>query len=337
MNFRLPSLHLGTDFDRPPAALPVPGTASRGDSGALVILDGAARGARRLSRLVRRTALLGLEVERPSSDVRVTVTVLVDDLSTSMWRDAHRMEPEELPHEHRHHRLLRLSLQGRTRAAFILDRRPTDGDASVQRLSVRLAAEEIGESGLLTLALDVPGEPPAWLRPGLLEDGLAGVCVARVGVEPFDGGTVRPSLSTGRVPVNRRHLVPRFPGALVVNPGSGDLPVELRLLERVRVRRPVPQGLRARLKEPLARARDGFLRATRARSRDPLEVEVRPVDGGGDGGGGWTERATRRPDGSFVVQVPRTALPAYVRPVPTHEPSRRRGIDWFAWVREIEQ
>ena len=32
MNFRLPTLHLGTDFDRAPAALPVLGTASRGDS-----------------------------------------------------------------------------------------------------------------------------------------------------------------------------------------------------------------------------------------------------------------------------------------------------------------
>ena len=56
-----------------------------------------------------------------------------------------------------------------------------------------------------------------------------------------------------------------------------------------------------------------------------------------DGGGAWTERAPRQQDGSFVVQVPRTALPAYVRPVPAHEASRRRGIDWFAWVREIEQ
>lgn len=328
MGYRLSSLDLGTAFDAPVEPLPVPGVAAKGDTPSLVILDGATRGAVRLSRLVRQPALLGLQVERPTEPVRVTVTLLVDDLSTEMWRNAQQVEATTMRHEHRHHRLLRLSVQGRVRAGILLDRRPADGVASVQRFSVVLRPDDVGDQGLLTLSLDLPGVVPPWLQRGLLTDAMAGVCVGRVAFAPLEG-EVRPSLSTGRAPVRRRHLVPRRPGGFVLNPGDGERAVRLRVLPRVNVRRPAPVGRRAMLKEPLARTRDLVLRTTSGRSRQPLEVTVAPLDGSP----ATAQHVPPAADGSFVVDVPREQLPAFVRVRPVGAPEDRAArLDWYAWA-----
>jgi hypothetical protein len=325
MSFRLPSLHLSTEFDRPVLPLQVPGVASRGDTPSLFILDGASRGPRRLARVARRAALVGLQLEPPTTPVRVHVTLLVDDLSTALWRSAHLVDIAVMPDEHHRHRLVRVGLQGRTRAGVLLDRQPGDVEPSRQRLSFDLTPEELGDVGLLVLSLDVPTDPPAWLARDLLEDGLAGVCIGRVGVEPLGNRPARPSVSTGREPVRGRSLVLRSPGGLVLNPGA-DGDVRLELTPRVLVPRPAPVGRRAMVKEPAAKARDLVLRTLHTVVREPLHAEITPLDGGP------TRTLTARPDatGSYAFDVASELLPAWVRPTAHRLPSTH---DWYARAR----
>jgi hypothetical protein len=158
------------------------------------------------------------------------------------------------------------------------------------------------------------------------------VCLGRVAIQPLDDRQVLPSLSTGREPVRRRHLVPRTPGGFVLNPGDAERSVRLRLLPRVKVRRPAPAGRRAMLKEPLARARDLVLRATSGRSRQPVEVTVAPLDGSVP----TSRQVPPAPDGAFVVDVPREQLPAFVRVRPVGTPEDRAArLDWYAWAEPV--
>jgi len=322
MSYRLASLHLGTEFDRPVEALPVPGVAGKGDVPALVILDGAARGAVRLARLVRQPSLLGLQVEKPAGPVRVTVTLILDDLSTEMWRAAHDLEPADFRNEHQHHRLVQVSLQGRVRAGVLLDRRGADRGTSVQRISVELSADELGALGLLTLSVDLPATIPSWLSHGLLDQGLTGVCLGRVKVEPVEAGTTRAGLSTGRSPAGPRHLVPRTPGGFVLNPGADRAPVTLAVMPRVLGPRKRPPGRRALVKEPFARVRDVALRMGRARSQRPVDVEVVPLDGAA----AYTSQVTPDARGTYRLEVAPASLPAMVRV------GSGRTADWYVWV-----
>ncbi|NUS53042.1 MAG: hypothetical protein HOQ22_18635, partial [Nocardioidaceae bacterium] len=231
MTYQLASLDLATDFDRPLAPLTVPGKAVKGDSAGLVLLDGAARGAYRLARLVRQEALLGLSVTRPDLPVDVHLVLVVDAFSDDMWRRSRDLEEDAVVP--RRHRLARVSVQGRQRAAVLLEPAPLDGSVASQRLTVRVRPEELG-SGLLTLGFDVPREVPSWLGGAVLEDGLTGVCIARVSLEPATE-TLTGSLSTGFAGSKRRRLVPRYPGGFVVNPapaGRTDVVLRPRVLEQ---------------------------------------------------------------------------------------------------------
>jgi len=325
MSFQLPSLHLGTEFDEPTHALALPGSVSRGNHPALVLLDGASRAPKRLSRVVRRTALLALKIDRPTGPIRVSVALMLDAISTEVWRHISRVEPEEMPDETGRHRLVEVSIQGLPRAVLLLGSRPgADRDSTKQRVSAHLQPEEIGESGLLAVDFKLPDHLPAWAREGLLEEPVAGVCVNRVLVEPL-AGHVAPSLSTSVAPQRRWHPVPTGPGFFVVNPGSALGPV------RVQLRAAGPKTRPGVLDRVISRFH-------RVRGRDVssaskyVELEVQPVAGG----------ASRR----AVLQLGEHAtcdlalepgeLPAYLRILdsPAWAPTERSG--WTARVHEAQ-
>lgn len=357
MTFELASLQLSTRFDRPGAALAVPGTVGRGDDPALVLLDGASRAPHRMARLRRQEALLGVQVEPTGAPLRVTVVLLLDEHATRSWRQARDLpigegSGQEHPDEDGWHRVVRLSVQGRPRAVALLDLRPADAGASLQRLVVEVPPDEVGTGGLLTLGFDAPEHLPTWARRRLLPDGLSGVCVARVKVDPVQVPT-RPGLSTGRAPdpgrpdrpgpapLAARSLVPRRPGGFVVNPAtgvSGDTgphpdPVRVALVPRSTVPRPAPEGRRARAREPLARAHD-LARSRLSHRSAAVLTEVTRVDTGRT----RTVRSPLLPDGTAVLELDPSEGPVLCRPSlgragGGEEPaSSLGGQDWYAWI-----
>lgn len=314
MTYELASLDLSTSFDADPVPLAVPGTVGRGDDPALVLLDGASRGAHRLARLRRQEALAGIDVEVTGRPLRVTVVLLVDDHATRLWRLAQGLDATAHPHEEAFHRVVRLAVAGRPRAVALLHRRTEDERGCLQRLTVEVAPDEVGPGGLLTLGFDVPEHLPSWTRRRLLPDGLTGVCVARVKVEALER-PVRAGTSTGRSPdtsrPDRRSLVPRHPGGFAANPGSGES-LRLVLSPRAVAERPTPQGpvpLATRAREPLARLRDR-LQSDLVRRSGEVHVEVTRVSDGGT----RTLRLPLRPDGSALLELDPADGPVLCRP-----------------------
>lgn len=313
-NFRLPSLHLGTDFDDPILPLDVPGTLGRGSSSALCILDGANRAPHRLSRLVRPVGLLGVKLAETGVGVRVTLRLLADDLSTTMW-DRHMLrqsgEPMPLQEEYvpsdvsTRHRLVEVTAQGRTRALAVLALRRSDDGTVRQHVSFELSAEEIGESGLVMVGLEDPANAPEWARRNQLEDGLVGTCVARMMVDHLDE-RVHAHVSTGRPSVHRTQLAAANPGFFVLNPDHDGGAVRVQLTARGSEGERL-LGRRAKAKHPVRFVRQQLEERNVANSA-PAAVEVVDLRGS-------TVLATEvaAQEGRYGFEVPAGVGPAFVR------------------------
>lgn len=278
--FELPSLHLTTEHDPPVVSLGVPGRVTRGSDPVLWLVDGAVRAPRRLSRLLRSDALLGLRLDPPTGPVRLRITMVADNLSTWLWQnrdDAHATPTLALSPDvafedvSRLHRLVEVRAQGKVRGVAVLALRPGDQDATTRyRLEFDLDPGEV-DDGLLLLDLLAPSVRPEALEAGLMEAGLIGVGIARVELFAPDE-PLEVSLSTGRPRVESAANTLAETGAFLLNPGSKDGPatVELR-----RLTAPVPAfGRRAMLRHPAA-----YVRSRRPPPSGPLEVEVSELAG----------------------------------------------------------
>ncbi len=223
MTYELASLDLSTSFDADPVPLAVPGTVGRGDDPALVLLDGASRGAHRLARLRRQEALAGIDVEVTGRPLRVTVVLLVDDHATRLWRLAQGLDRRPT----RTRRRSTASSGSRSPAG---PRRgpaapPDRGRARLPAAPHRRGrADEVGPGGLLTLGFDVPEHLPSWTRRRLLPTGSP-VCAWRASrsrrssVRPrrdLDGSLARHQPAR---PAQPRAAPPR---RVRGNPGSGE-------------------------------------------------------------------------------------------------------------------
>ncbi len=313
-NFRLPSLHLGTRFDEPIVPLAVPGVLDRGSASALCILDGANRAPHRLTRLVRPVGLLGIKLAQPGVGVRVTMRLLADDLSTLMW-DRHMLRTlgEPVPDDEEYvpsdvstrHRLVEVTAQGRSRALAVLALRPSDDGTVRQQVSFVLGPEEIGESGLVMVGLENPGNAPEWSRRDELADSLVGACVARMFVDPLDE-PVPAHVSTGRPGHGDNHVSAARPGFFVLNPPSEadavSVSLEVRNAGGERLR-----GRRAKVKHPARFVRESVA-DHRIATAAPAVVEVVDLDG-------KTVLATEvaEDSGRHEFVVPAGAGPTFVR------------------------
>jgi hypothetical protein len=284
-NFRLPSLQLGTEFDGPIVPLEVPGRLGKGTDSALCILDGANRAPHRLSRMVRPVGLLGIKLAQPGSGVRITMRLLVDDISTQMWdRHMFRLRGEPMPHDEEYvpsdvttrHRLVEVTAQGRSRALAMLALRRHDDGVVRQHVSFELPAEEIGDSGLVMVGLEHPRHAPEWSRHNELDDSLLGVCVARMMIDPLEDG-VRSHVVTGRPGVEHTPIAAANPGFFVVNPAADGGPVDLELTVRGAGGERL-LGRRAKVKHPLRYARE-LAEDRRAESATPAAIEVVDLQG----------------------------------------------------------
>lgn len=329
MNFRLNSLHLGTDFDEPIEPLSIPAVARTGSEPALCILDGANRAPRRLSRAVRRVALLGLKVANPEDGVRVSVTFLVDSLSTRMWNRVHSENPDEpvIDDEFGRHRLIEVSAQGRSRGVLALAYRRADGNGVRQRLEFDLPSSEIGEAGLVMIGLEEPAFAPPWAREHLLEDGVVGLCVVNVKLEPLGERSVEPSISGGRP--GDRFNSPASPGFFVINRGGCRGPVEVTLEPRPSAGVAMERGRRGKLLRPLRTLRQRRLPGI-GDGRTLGVADVEAVSVGGDPV--LSTSVSAGADGAFTFRLPAGAEPVYVRvsgnggPVPSGWRARLQQI-----------
>ncbi len=313
-NFRLPSLQLGTEFDAPIVPLEVPGVLGKGSDSALSIVDGASRAPRRLSRLVRPVGLLGVKLAEPRTSVRITLRLLADDISTAMW-DRHmlRQQGEPIPDEEEYvpsdvtdrHRLVEVTAQGRTRGLAVLALRRADDGIVRQHLSFELAAEEIGESGLVMVGLEHPRHAPAWSTERELEDSLVGLCVARMMVDPLEE-RVRPHALTGRPGVEHTPIAAANPGFFVVNPDAEGAPVRVRLTARGAGGERL-EGRRAKVKHPLRAARE-LAEDRKVGLSTPVQVEVVDVQGQP-----VLDTLVEESDGHHEFVLPAGAGPVFVR------------------------
>ncbi len=312
--FRLPSLHLGTEFDGPIVPLDVPGTLGKGSDSALCILDGANRAPHRLSRMVRPVGLLGIKLAEPSAGVRITMRLLVDDLATSNWdRHMFALRGEPMPEDEEYvptdvsqvHRMVEVTAQGRSRALAMLALRPNDEGVVRQHLSFELSAEEIGESGLVMLGFEHPAHAPAWALEHELEDSLVGVCIARMMVDPLEE-RVKPHAITGRPGVEHTPIAAANPGFFVVNPAADAGPVDVTLAVRGAGGERL-LGRRAKAKHPLRAARE-LARDRKVGSSSPATVEV--VDLQGET---VLDQTVPESDGRHQFTVPAGSGPVFVR------------------------
>lgn len=334
MNFRLNTLRLGTDFDQPIEPLPVPGAAKKGQTSALWMLDGASRAPHRLARLVKPVGLLGVKVAETGQDLRVSVTLLVDETSTHMWNKVHTKRDEEpiLTSEFHQHRLVEVSAQGRPRAVTLLALRGGDGKPGVrQQVHFDLPASEVGDSGLLMFSFEEPAGAPEWARAGLLEDGLVGMCVANVKVAPVPSDPVAPWASSGRPRRRKREFSPTRPGFFVVNAGDAQGAVAVTLIPRLNVPRPKPRGRREKVKAPLHAVAD-WARRSRARGLEgrPVQVEAVSVDGQSL----VSTVVQSSGAGDYAFTLPPGTRSAFVRARVLRDKKVPRPVDWAVEVRE---
>jgi hypothetical protein len=332
-NFTLPSLQLGTAFDAPIVPLDVPGSLGKGTDSALCILDGANRAPHRLSRMVRPVGLLGVKLADPGIGVRITMRLLVDDISTTMWdRHMFRLEGEPMPEEEEYvptdvstrHRVVEVTAQGRSRGLAMLALRRVDEGIVRQHLSFELPADEIGESGLVMVGLERPRFGPDWSREQELDDSLVGVCVARMSVDPLDE-RVKAHVLTGRPGVEHTPIAAANPGFFVLNPAGDGGPIDLSIAvrgaggERLR-------GRRAKVKHPVRYARE-VAQDRKVVTSTPAEVEVVDLQGG-------AVLATTIPEegGRHSFRVPGGTGPVFVRArkIIDDEP---RSVNWGVRVK----
>ena len=313
-NFRLNSLQLGTEFDGPIVPLEVPGTLGKGTDSALCILDGANRAPHRLSRIVRPVGLLGVKLAQPDQAIRVTMRLLVDGISTGLW-DRHmlRQRGEPIPDEEEYvptdvtslHRMVEISAQGHSRALAMLALRPSDDGIVRQQLSFELAAEEIGDSGLVMIGLEHPAHAPEWTKQNELEDSLVGVCVARMVVEPLDK-RVKPHVLTGRPGVEHTPIAAARPGFFVLNPAADGGPVDVSLAVRGAGGERL-HGRRAKVKHPLRYSRE-LIEDRKAGTATPAVVEVADLRGDS-----VLDTTVEESNGRHQFTVPAGTGPVFVR------------------------
>ncbi|MDQ6935361.1 MAG: hypothetical protein M3130_08760 [Actinomycetota bacterium] len=330
--FELPSLHLTTVHDAPVVSLGVPGTVTRGSDPVLWLVDGAVRAPRRLTRLLRADALLGLRLDPPTRPVRLRITLVADNLSTWLWQnreDTHAIPTLALSPDvvfedvSRLHRLVEVRAQGMVRGLAMLALRPGDQDATTRyRLEFDLHPDEV-DDGLLLLDLLTPSVLPAALEAGLMEAGLVGVCVARVELFAPDTPLVE-SLSTGRPRVQGAANTLAESRAFVLNPGSEGGPVEV---EQHRLTAPVPTyGRRAMLRHPAA-----YLRSRRPPPppSGPVEVEVHDL------AGDVVVQQRLEPDGEGSVRfvVPSLSRPLFVTVTEHGDSGSATASRWRVQVR----
>lgn len=332
MNFKLSSLHLSTEFDEPIEPLNIPAVAKKGSDPALCILDGANRAPHRLARAVRRVALLGLKVANPERGARVTITLLVDSLSTKMWDRVHSENPEErvLENEFGRHRLIEVAAQGRRRGLVTLAHRPPDEKGIRQRLQFDLSGDEIGDAGLVMIGFEEPANIPAWAREDMLEDSVVGLCVANIKLEPLDGNPVAAAVSGGR-PKDRANS-PSKPGFFVVNRGDVSGPLEVTLVPRIPMHAAPNSGRRGRLLSPVRMLQKQRLRfADRDRALGRAEVEVVALSGE------EVVKTSLSPtqEGTFRFQLPQGEEPLYVRAVRVGGAAKSRPPEWQVRLKQV--
>lgn len=313
-NFQLASLQLGTAFDAPIVPLDVPGTLGKGTDSALCILDGANRAPHRLSRMVRPVGLLGVKLAQPGAGVHITMRLLIDDISTTMWdRHMFKQRGEPMPEEEEYvptdmsgsHRLVEVTAQGRSRALALLALRRRDDGTVRTHISFELSADEIGDSGLVMVGLETPRHAPEWSRTKDLTDALVGVCVARMGFEPLDE-RVKAHASTGRPGVEHTPIVAANPGFFVVNPDAENGAAEVVLTVRGAGGERL-LGRRAKVTHPVRYARE-VAQDRRADASAPAAVEV--VDLAGHT---VLETTVQESGGRHAFTVPAGTGPCFVR------------------------
>lgn len=333
-NFRLPTLRLGTDFDEPVTLVQLPAVLRRGQDPSMCILDGADRAPHRLSRMVRPVGLLGVKMADPTQSVRVRMVLLADERAAMMWdRERARLIGEDLEYDEdgeriapdlsAFHRLVEIGAQGRPRATALLSWRPADGQETRTVVEFEVAAEEIGDSGLVMFEFREPDAAPQWALEGHLAGGLTGVCVVRIELEQA-GRPVSGLVSTGRPDdEDGAGVVGRRPGFFVVNPrgdgGAQRIALEARAADDERL-----AGRRAKVKHPVRYAREwGADRRVRLGGTavvDVVDLEGRPV-----------EAAVQSHGDRHTVELPAGVGPVFVRPR-LKRGADHRAISWRARV-----
>ncbi|HEX6445453.1 MAG TPA: hypothetical protein VF053_10220 [Streptosporangiales bacterium] len=212
---------MGTEFDRPPARLAVPGAVTTGRRPELRLDDGLTRGDGVVGRFEASPALVAVKLAPVPGDVTVTVRLAADEDTPAWWE---RRVPESvrprLPHGPR---LLRVRSQGRTRGAVVLARRPWDfalrGRA---RFAFRLTRDELPDDGFLIVEFaDVARDLPASLASALAPHAAVGVRLDAV--EVAGAGATAAGVGTGTVDgATAERLGPVATGGAS---GSGTVPV----------------------------------------------------------------------------------------------------------------
>ena len=336
-NFRLPSLHLGTSFDARITPLEVPGLLEKGSAPALCMLDGASRAPHRVSRLVRPMGLLGIKLANPEGGVRVRMRLLADDLSTQMWdRHMYRLQGEPMPEDDEYvpsdvstrHRLIEVTAQGRTSALAVLALRANDDGIVRQHVSFEINADEIGESGLVMIGLESPGQAPAWARAKELEHSLMGTCVAKVWVDRLDE-RVSARVSTGRPGVEQTAIAAASPGFFALNPAGDNGATTVRLAARGAGGGRL-LGRRAKAKHPLRFARETY-QDRRVDTSSPAVVEVVDVKGATV----LESKVSQNRKGLYEFDVPAGVGPVFVR-ARKLVGGRPRNVNWGVKARRAE-
>ena len=168
-----------TAYDAVVPALPVPATLSRGDSPALMVVDGFARGAAVPGRFTRSPGLIGLKVSAAQSAVRVSITLAVDDTSATWWQS--RVPAGVASQKTSAPRLVVVRSQGVTRAVTVFG----PGAAAPREVVFDVQPSELDGDGLLTIELDgLSTLAPSWASEGLLPHPAIGVAVQGIRLSP---------------------------------------------------------------------------------------------------------------------------------------------------------
>ncbi len=288
-----------TEFDAEREVFPAPITVTSGGHAALAVVDCFARGEKILGRFNAGPGLIGLAVD--SGDQPVDVTVMLHaDRRTPEFYDRSLAHDAPRPHAPR---VLVIRSQGRTRAAALLGRAPSDFNYHT-RVPVRFRVEgsEINEDGLLVIELGdskldpefghapyaacgiridtvqialapadppppaAPREPAALVRAGLVSTGLpVGGGRADLGGELF---TVAPG-GIGAWRLRARRVRPVRPDQMVTLP-SAPWPRETAGAPKLRMRQKLVLLVKFRLRHAwhTARRRVGHLVAKAVRVAD---------------------------------------------------------------------
>jgi len=314
VTYRIPSLRLDTQFDRPVAARPLPVVMRAGEGREHLVLDSVRRGPGPRWRLIKPEGLIGLRVQVPESGVRVRLQLAVDTRSTTMWLAAlrgERLEDVDESEASPGHRVAEVTAQGRTRAAVVFDRETENVPLPTRTVTFDVAREEFGPTGMLFLGVRPVDPLPEWLVGHVPEACTIGLAVRRVehtAVEPGHPARV----VSGRVVDRGRRLVTSQPGVFVVNPGRPGSPTTVRL--RLEGGAPKP-GRRI----PLLRDGSPALRELRA---DAVTSSGHDL---------LTDEVVTAGEKAYRLTLPTTSEPVLVR---VRHPEESETTGWFAAVVE---